>query len=89
MLEHLYVPPPVEPGSPAYVLLEAAADTDPLPELAAALEAAGIEDAVIADDTASRERLWRLREAHTEAISGRRRSPRCGRSRPRSTHGGC
>ena len=69
VLEYLDVPPPVEPGSPAYVLLEAAADADPLPELAAALEAAGIEDAVIADDTASRERLWRLREAHTEAIS--------------------
>ena len=60
---------PLEPRAPAYVLLEAAADADPLPELAAALEAAGIEDALIADDTASRERLWRLREAHTEAIS--------------------
>ena len=35
----------------------------------AALEAAGIEDAVVADDTASRERLWQLREAHTEAIA--------------------
>jgi FAD/FMN-containing dehydrogenase len=69
VLEHLDVAPPVEPGSPAYVLLEVAADADPLPALAAALEAAGIEDAVIADDTASRERLWRLREAHTEAIS--------------------
>jgi FAD/FMN-containing dehydrogenase len=69
VLDHLRVPAPVEPRAPAYVLLEAAADADPLPELAAALEAAGIEDAVIADDTASRERVWRLREAHTEAIS--------------------
>jgi len=69
VLEHLGVPAPLDPRAPAYVLLEAAADTDPLPELAAALEAAGVEDALIADDTASRERLWRLREAHTEAIS--------------------
>ena len=69
VLSHLGVPAPLEARAPAYVLLEAAADADPLPELAAALEAAGIEDAVIADDTASRERLWRLREAHTEAIS--------------------
>ncbi len=69
VLAHLGVPAPVEPRAPAYVLLEAAATVDPLPELAAALDAAGIEDALIADDTASRERLWRLREAHTEAIS--------------------
>jgi FAD/FMN-containing dehydrogenase len=69
VLSHLGVPAPVEPRAPAYVLLEAAAGEDPLPALAAALEAAGIEDALIADDTASRERLWRLREAHTEAIS--------------------
>jgi FAD/FMN-containing dehydrogenase len=69
VLDHLRLPAPLEPRAPAYVLLEAAADADPLPELAAALEAAGVEDALIADDTASRERLWRLREAHTEAIS--------------------
>jgi FAD/FMN-containing dehydrogenase len=69
VLDHLRLPAPLEPRTPAYVLLEAAAAEDPLPELAAALEAAGVEDALIADDTASRERLWRLREAHTEAIS--------------------
>ena len=69
VLDHLRLPAPLEPGAPAYVLLEAAADADPLPELAAALEAAGVDDALIADDTTSRERLWRLREAHTEAIS--------------------
>jgi FAD/FMN-containing dehydrogenase len=69
VLDHLRLPAPLEPRSPAYVLPEAAADADPLPALAAALEAAGVEDALIADDSASRERLWRLREAHTEAIS--------------------
>jgi len=69
VLEHLDVPAPVERRAPAYVLIEVAAGEDPLEELAAAFEAAGVEDAVIADDTASRERLWRLRESHTEAIS--------------------
>lgn len=69
VLGHLRVRAPVERRAPAYVLIEAAAREDPLDELAAAFDAAGVEDAVIADDTASRERLWRLREAHTEAIS--------------------
>ena len=50
-----------------YVLAECAAREDPTPELAAAL--AGFEDTAVADDTASRENLWRLREGHTEAIN--------------------
>jgi FAD/FMN-containing dehydrogenase len=50
------------------VLVECASASDPTPELAAALERAGIQDALVADDTASRERLWRLREAHSDAI---------------------
>ena len=54
--------------APVYVLAECAAERDPTEALAAALERAGIDDALVADDTASRERLWRLREAHTEAI---------------------
>ena len=41
----------------------------PRPVEAAALDAAGVEDAAVADDTTSRERLWALREGHTEAIS--------------------
>ena len=69
VLEHLDVPAPVERRAAAYVLIEVAAREDPLEELAAAFEAAGVEDAVIADDSTSRERLWRLRESHTEAIS--------------------
>ncbi len=35
----------------------------------AALDRAGIEDALIADDTVSREKLWALREGHTDAIN--------------------
>src|SRR3954468_15253785 len=54
------------PRAPVYVLAECTArDEPPVAELAAA----GLEDAVIADDTAGREALWRLREGHTEAIN--------------------
>jgi FAD/FMN-containing dehydrogenase len=52
-----------------YVLAECADRVDPTEELAEALSAAGVDDALIADDTAGRERLWALREGHTEAIN--------------------
>jgi FAD/FMN-containing dehydrogenase len=55
---HLRVTPPVD--APACVLLEVGT----IDELASL----GIDDAVVADDTAGRERLWRVREGHTEAI---------------------
>jgi FAD/FMN-containing dehydrogenase len=69
VLDYLRAPSPVADRAPVYVLVECASMTDPTDELAAALEAGGVDDAIVADDTASRERLWRLREAHTEAIS--------------------
>jgi FAD/FMN-containing dehydrogenase len=69
VLDHLGLPAPVPTRSPVYVLLECAALSDPTDELAEALAQAGIEDAVVADDSAERERLWRFREAHTEALS--------------------
>ena len=58
-------------ASPAavYVLAECADRRDPTEELAAVLEQAGVEDALIADDTAGREGLWSLREGHTEALN--------------------
>jgi FAD/FMN-containing dehydrogenase len=68
VLDHLGAPAPLPTRAPVYVLVECAAPADPTEELAAALDEAGIDDALVADDTASRERLWRLREAHTEAI---------------------
>jgi FAD/FMN-containing dehydrogenase len=68
VLEYLRASPPVPDRCPVYVLVECAASSDPTDELAAGLELAGVEDAIVADDTASRDRLWRLREAHTEAI---------------------
>ena len=60
VLAHLAIPAPV-PRAPAYVLVECAD--------AEAIVAAGLGDAAIADDTAGRERLWRVREHLTEAIA--------------------
>ena len=79
VLDHLGLPAPVPTRSPVYVLLECAALADPTDELAEALEEAGIEDAVVADDSAERERLWRFREAHTEALSAAGDSAQDGR----------
>jgi FAD/FMN-containing dehydrogenase len=69
VLEHQRRGSPIAPRAPVYVLAECAARTDPTDELAAALERAGIEDALIADDTPGRERLWALREGHADAIN--------------------
>ena len=67
--EHGEVETGAVPDAAAYVLLECAGREDPAEELAAALDAAGLgDDALVADDTASRERLWRVREGHSEAI---------------------
>jgi FAD/FMN-containing dehydrogenase len=62
---------PFAEAHPAYLLVELDGTTDPMPELAAALEAAGplLRDAVLASDRSARERLWRLRERHTEAVN--------------------
>lgn len=57
------------PRAPVYVIAECAGRTDPTDELVAALDRAGVEEAAIADDTPGRERLWALREEHTEAIN--------------------
>jgi len=54
----------------AYVLVEAAADTDPIDVLAGAVaRCAGVGDVAVATDPASRRGLWRYREAHPEAIN--------------------
>jgi FAD/FMN-containing dehydrogenase len=68
---HRRLPDPLPTRSPVYVVAEcAAADDDPLPELAEALE--GVvsgDEVVIADDTAGRRALWTYRESHNEAIN--------------------
>ncbi len=69
VLDHQRRRSPLPTRSPVYVLAECAATSDPTDELAGALMSAGIEDALIADDTAGREGLWTLREGHTEAIN--------------------
>jgi FAD/FMN-containing dehydrogenase len=69
VLAHQHRALPLGEPSPVYVVAECAARSDPTEELADALAHAGIEDAVVADDTAGREGLWRLREGHTEAIN--------------------
>ena len=54
----------------AFVLVEAAAGTDPTVALAAAIEGlAGLADVAVADDDRAARALWRYREAHTEAIN--------------------
>jgi FAD/FMN-containing dehydrogenase len=69
VLDHDGLPAPFGARAPVYVLLECADRRDPTPDLADALAAAGIADAVVADDSAERRRLWRFREGHTEAIA--------------------
>lgn len=68
VLAHQRRASPVAPA-PFYVLAECAARSDPTDELAAALQAGGAHDAVIADDGAGRARLWALREGFAEAIN--------------------
>ena len=69
VLEHQQRESPIKDRSPFYVLAECAAQSDPTDELAAALQEAGTDDALIANDTASRRGLWTLREGHTDAIN--------------------
>jgi FAD/FMN-containing dehydrogenase len=59
----------VTPRAPVYVLLECAADSDPTAELGAALDDAGIDDAIVADGSDERRRLWHFREGLIEAIA--------------------
>jgi FAD/FMN-containing dehydrogenase len=72
--QHLRLPAPLRVERPVYLLVECAepeAGPDPADALAEALGAAGLgdDDAVLAIDPAGRAALWRLREAHTEAIN--------------------
>jgi FAD/FMN-containing dehydrogenase len=66
--EHLEAPPPVAPDAAAYVLVEVGGAADPVPALAALIDSqAGVIDAAVATERAERARLWRWREAHSEA----------------------
>jgi FAD/FMN-containing dehydrogenase len=66
--DHLDAAPPVAPEAGAYLLVEADASGDPVPALAAALDGRdGVIDAAVATERNDRARLWRWREAHSEA----------------------
>lgn len=66
--DHLATPPPVAPGAGAYLLVEVGAAADPTAALAGAVaDAAGVLDTAVATERADRARLWRWREAHSEA----------------------
>jgi FAD/FMN-containing dehydrogenase len=70
---HERLRPPLPHSHAVYLLAEAAAPEGALEALAEALDGLlpSPEHAVVADDTATRERLWRYREGHTEAVSAR------------------
>jgi FAD/FMN-containing dehydrogenase len=68
--ERLALQPPFPEPHDAYVLVEAAAQTDPTPTLALAVEQlAGVQASAVGADPAAQRSLWRYREAHTEAIN--------------------
>jgi FAD/FMN-containing dehydrogenase len=56
---------------PAFVLVECAARTDPMDELAEAVEALAVRDVAVASDSNQRAALWALREGLPEAINQR------------------
>lgn len=61
---------PFTRGHAAYLLVEAAARHDPMPEMTAVLGSIPtVEDAAVASDAPRRAQLWRYREGHTEAIN--------------------
>jgi FAD/FMN-containing dehydrogenase len=68
--DRLGLPQPFRAPYAAYLLVEAAADTDPTEALAGAIDAcAGMHDVAVATDATAARALWRYREGHTEAIN--------------------
>lgn len=66
----LGVAPPFSTPPPVVLLLEFGGALDPLGQLAAVVaNAPDVRDAVVADDSAGRARLWRYREGHTETLA--------------------
>jgi FAD/FMN-containing dehydrogenase len=66
---HRGLAPPFAAAYPAYLLVECGG-ADPLPDLAAAVEASDeVLDAAVAADEVDRRRLWAYREGHTDAVA--------------------
>ena len=68
-IEHGGLTTPFATLPPAALLVECAADDDPTERLAAAVEDAGVDDAVVGVDRREREGLWAYREALLDAIA--------------------
>lgn len=69
VLRHSGTPRPFAQPAAVYLLIEAGGDDPEGPLLAALASAGEVLDAVSATDPTGRERLWALRERHTEAIN--------------------
>jgi FAD/FMN-containing dehydrogenase len=70
VLRHSGGQPPFGEPHPAYLLAEVEGTDDPTDELAGAVAALPtVRDAVLAADAPGRERLWALRERHTESVN--------------------
>ncbi len=69
--DHLGVRPPLDPLAPCALLVELAGATEVLTQLSSALDRLGssVTASAVADDDAGRARLWRWREAHSEAAA--------------------
>jgi FAD/FMN-containing dehydrogenase len=68
--ERLQLTAPFAAAHAAYLLVEAAADSDPTDALGRAIESCdGVRDVAVATDGPSARALWRYREGHTEAIN--------------------
>jgi FAD/FMN-containing dehydrogenase len=68
--KHSGLPAPFPTEHAAYLLLECCDRTDPLKQLAVAVEQApGLVDATVATDVVGQRALWAYREKHTESIS--------------------
>ena len=64
------IAPPFAGQHGAYLLAEAAAQHDPMPAMAEALNSvSAVQDIAVATDSVRRAQLWRFREGHTEAIN--------------------
>jgi FAD/FMN-containing dehydrogenase len=72
VMRHAAIGPPFAVRTPIYLLVEAGSDEgDPADALFAMLETISVDEAsvAVATDADARERLWQLRERHTEAMN--------------------
>ncbi len=67
---HRSLPGPLGHEHPTYLIVDCAAESDPLPALERTVEAAGLASEVaVAEGTTERAALWSYRELHNEALA--------------------